>query len=86
MRRELEEEVEHADVRSEQLVGLINDDETPVGRVHLGVVHLIELDKPSVRAREKELADSGFRPVKELLNELEQFETWSQIALKALFQ
>ncbi len=50
------------------------------------MVHLIELDKPTVRAREKELADSGFRPVKELLNELETFETWSQIALKALFQ
>lgn len=86
MRRELDEEVEHADVRSEQLVGLINDDETPVGRVHLGVVHLIELDRPSVKARESELVDSGFRPVKELLGELEQFETWSQIALRALFE
>jgi predicted NUDIX family phosphoesterase len=86
MRRALDEEVEHADVRNEKLVGLINDDETPVGRVHLGVVHLIELDKPSVRAREKELTDSGFRPVHDLLNELDQFETWSQIALKALFQ
>ena len=86
MRRELEEEVEHADVRSEKVVGLINDDETEVGKVHLGVVHLIELDRPSVRAREKELVESGFRPVSELLQELDQFETWSQIALRALFQ
>jgi predicted NUDIX family phosphoesterase len=64
---------------------LINDDETPVGRVHLGVVHLVELARPAIESREAELLDSGFVPVEELLADLSRFETWSQYCLKALF-
>jgi predicted NUDIX family phosphoesterase len=64
---------------------LINDDETPVGQVHLGVVHLVEVEQPAVRPRETEILDAGFRPVGELLAELDRFESWSQICLRALF-
>jgi len=85
MRRELDEEVEFDGPFTERCVGLINDDETPVGRVHLGVVHIIELEEPTVRAREAEMVDAGFVPVSELLTQLDRFETWSQYALRALF-
>jgi predicted NUDIX family phosphoesterase len=70
---------------SERLVGLINDDATPVGRVHLGVVHLVDVERPAVQPREADIAASGFRPVPELLARLDQFESWSQICLEALF-
>ena len=85
LRRELEEEViVETDYRA-RCVGLINDDETEVGRVHLGVVHLCEVESPAVRPRESEIIDAGFQPVGELLADLKSFETWSQICLKALF-
>jgi predicted NUDIX family phosphoesterase len=85
MRRELEEEVIIGTTYTGQMVGLINDDETEVGRVHLGVVHLLDVQRPAVEPRESEIIEAGFRQVDELLEDLGRFETWSQICLKALF-
>ncbi|MBS0208479.1 MAG: phosphoesterase [Planctomycetes bacterium] len=85
LRRELNEEVAIDTPYTEQCVGLINDDQTEVGRVHLGVAHLFDVEQPLVQPRESELVDSGFRPLDELLGQLDQFETWSQICLRALF-
>jgi predicted NUDIX family phosphoesterase len=85
MRRELDEEVVVETSYAEKCVGLINEDQTPVGQVHLGVVHLFDVERPLVRPREDDILDAGFRPVKEILRDLDQFETWSQIAVRALF-
>lgn len=85
MRRELEEEVKIETPYSARCVGLINDDQTDVGRVHLGVVHLFDVERPEVYPRETDLLETGFRPVPEILSDLEGFETWSAICLKALF-
>jgi predicted NUDIX family phosphoesterase len=85
MRRELAEEVVIDTPYTSRRVGLINDDETDVGRVHLGVVHIFDVERPAVRPREDEIIEAGFRPVEELLADLSRFETWSQICLKALF-
>jgi predicted NUDIX family phosphoesterase len=85
MRRELEEEVAIDTPYRERCVGLINDDETEVGRVHLGVVHVFDVAEPTVRPREDDIAEAGFVPVEELLADLSRFETWSQICLRALF-
>ena len=85
MRRELEEEVAIDTVYRGRMVGLINDDETEVGRVHLGVVHLLDVERPAIQPRETDIIDAGFRPVADLMNDLPRFETWSQICLKALF-
>ena len=85
MRRELDEEIRIETGRVEKCVGLINDDETPVGQVHLGVVHLVDVEQPAVYPRESEIIEAGFRPVGQLLADLDRFESWSQICLKALF-
>jgi predicted NUDIX family phosphoesterase len=85
MRRELEEEI-HIDCEcTQELVGLINDDENEVGKVHLGIVHLITVDRPNVQARESEITDAGFLPAGEILADLDNFETWSKICLTSLF-
>lgn len=85
MQRELSEEVEVATNYVESQVGLINDDETEVGKVHLGVVHIFDVENPVVRPREEDIADSGFEPVEQLMQSLDEFESWSQICLQALF-
>jgi predicted NUDIX family phosphoesterase len=85
MRRELEEEVFIGTPYRVRLVGLINDDLTEVGKVHLGLVHLFDVDSPDVRPREADILDAGFRSPRELLDQIDQFESWSQICLRALF-
>jgi predicted NUDIX family phosphoesterase len=85
MQRELAEEVVIETQYTEQCVGLINDDETPVGKVHLGVVHRFDVQSPAIRANESEIQNAGFRPIEEIIADLNQFETWSQIVIRALF-
>jgi len=85
MRREVEEEVIVETAYRAHLVGLINDDQTDVGRVHLGVVHRFDVEDPAVRPREDDILDGGFRPVEEILADLSGFETWSVISMQALF-
>ena len=86
MQRELAEEVEVCCGYQESCVGLINDDETEVGRVHLGVVHLFDVETPDVRPRESEIVDAGFQAVGDLLRDIPSFESWSQFCLQALFE
>jgi predicted NUDIX family phosphoesterase len=81
LRRELDEEVAIGSPGNIRCVGLINDDATPVGRVHLGVVHVYDLDRPEVAAREDGLTDAGFLPIATARNLRPEFETWSQFCL-----
>lgn len=86
MARELHEEVDLRATYSERCVGLINDDETEVGRVHLGIVHRFDLTSPDLSAREEDLLESGFLPVEQLLAmPQDELESWTAISLKALF-
>lgn len=86
MLRELTEEVEIATAYRESCLGFINDDSTPVGQVHLGIVHLLELESPAVKRREIDIADAGFAPIAELWQNRERFETWSQFVLEELLR
>jgi predicted NUDIX family phosphoesterase len=80
--RELAEEVGLAGPLAERVVGLINDDRTPVGQVHLGIVHVIDLETPEVGVREAALAGGGFAALGELRAWHADFETWSQFLLE----
>lgn len=88
--REIAEEVVlGAPILRFERVGLVNDDGTEVGRVHLGVVCVATLAAPLLASNETDLAESGFRPVDELLAEIdaepERFETWTTLALRGLY-
>jgi predicted NUDIX family phosphoesterase len=85
MRRELAEEVVVESPYTSKCIGLINDDRTEVGSVHLGVVYLFDLERPSMRPREEDIIDGSFRPVDAILSDLPGFETWSQICMEALY-
>jgi len=89
--REIKEEVVlNAPIRSFRKVGLVNDDSTEVGRVHLGVVCVVELERPEMSSNEPDLLEAKFRDVDELLQEMrersERFESWSILALRELFE
>src|SRR5262245_42236297 len=84
MLRELREELDIASPYRETMLGLINDDSTPVGQVHLGVIHLLDLDSPAVTPREAAIANAGFAALAELLAHAAEFETWSQLVVTVL--
>jgi predicted NUDIX family phosphoesterase len=85
MRRELAEEVEIDSPYAERCVGLINDDSTEVGSVHLGVVHVFDLERPRARPLETDIANAEFQPIEAIMAEIQRYESWSQICLRALF-
>jgi predicted NUDIX family phosphoesterase len=85
MHREIGEEVYLETAYRDTCVGLLNDDESDVGKVHLGIVHIFDLDAPKVRPREKSMLQTGFTSADELVRDCDQFETWSQLCLTHLF-
>jgi len=85
MLRELHEEVLLHTTFTERCAGLINDDSTEVGRVHLGIVHRLDVAEPKVVSNESDLIESGFMLLDELRTHRAQMESWSFISLDALF-
>ena len=85
MQRELAEEVVIEASYEDRREGLIYDPSNDVGRVHLGVLHRFVLAEPKVESNESDLADGGFVSVKELRQQWDRLETWSQLAIQALY-
>jgi predicted NUDIX family phosphoesterase len=85
MQRELDEEVSIECNGQQRIVGLIYDDSTEVGRVHLGIVHIMQLGSCKVQSREEELEESGFQSVDQIKSELDRLENWSQLCVKHLY-
>ena len=83
--RELIEEVdigvENVRTKVSDPVGLIYDPSTPVGSVHLGVLHMVLVNKNAVKPREEEIAFTGFASLEQLVAERDKFEWWSQILI-----
>ena len=86
LQRELSEELSLDGIFPTQPLGLLNDDSTPVGRVHLGIVHLCRLDNREVTKREGCITDLRFLTLKQLLRRRPQLETWSQLCLDYLLK
>ncbi len=82
--REVNEEIKIDTPFEDQIVALLNDDSTEVGRVHLGIVHVFKLTEPKVEKREAMITGLTFLPKNELLARRETMETWSQICVDSL--
>ena len=85
MQRELEEEVCIECNGQQRIVGLIYDNSTEVGRVHLGIIHIMQLSSCKVQTREDHLEDSGFQSVETIKSELNRLENWSQLCINHLY-
>ena len=83
--REIEEELDLPGDHQHRIIGLLNDDSNPVGQVHLGIVHLIDLPSDAVSSREDALTDLAFTPLAELNGPMfERLETWSAFCIRHL--
>lgn len=83
--RELAEELVIASGHRQRVIGLINDDSNEVGSVHLGVVHVFDLDGGDVSSNEDAIQDIRFVPLDELHRERDNLETWSRICVEHLW-
>jgi predicted NUDIX family phosphoesterase len=77
--REIDEELYIAPGYQERLVGIINDDTTDVGRVHLGILFEVDSTSHDVRVRELHKMDGAWALIDHLDQSYESLETWSQI-------
>ena len=84
MLRELQEEVSISGNFRDELFGFVHDPSTPVGQVHLGVVHVVLLPNAKAVARDPAISECGFAEIADLINDLNSFETWSQLVLQAI--
>jgi predicted NUDIX family phosphoesterase len=82
--REMSEELVIGGTHTQEVIGLINDDSSEVGSVHLGVVHRFELSSSEVRSNEDAIQDLRFYTLDELLTMRDELETWSQIIVDHL--
>lgn len=84
--REIEEELNFGCSYRQRILGVINDDSNDVGAVHLGVVHLFELDGDDVTANEDAICNIRFLTIDELKEPalFDKLETWSKLALELL--
>jgi predicted NUDIX family phosphoesterase len=84
LRRELEEELVFDGPWTARAVGLLNDDATDVGAVHVGFVHLVETEAP-VRVRETDVLEGELVDVAELVASCRAdrgaYETWSAFTI-----
>ena len=79
--RELNEELEITGKGREniEMVGLVNDETTPVGAVHLGLVHCMEIcETAGVMAREKEVELLGFMHTA-WARQYDNWESWTNL-------
>ena len=79
LKKELDEEVRIDDPYELEVAGILNDESTEVGRVHLGAVYLLHAAGPRVEVLETEKMTGRFVPRAELPPLREAMETWSQI-------
>lgn len=96
--RELDEELARpVEGPQPRLVGLINDDSNPVGRVHVGFAYLLDLSTTphaqgawkNLKVAETTVLRGHWAPLagsESLWQDLQRFESWSQILLEGLWR
>lgn len=84
VKREVDEELIVQSGYQNHIRALLNDDSNEVGRVHLGIIHVFELDGAQVSKREAQITQLAFLTSEELHARRDQLETWSQLCVDHL--
>jgi predicted NUDIX family phosphoesterase len=84
LRREWAEELEADFTPDFTPIGLLNDDETSVGAVHLGLVFSADAQGRPVRVRETDKLSGEFATPAEVASVADRMETWSSLLFEHL--
>ena len=84
LKREWAEELVAEFTPDFRLIGLLNDDTTPVGSVHLGAVYVADAGGRSVAIRETDKLSGAFAARDEVEAVVDRMETWSRLVFEAL--
>ena len=79
LKRELHEELTCNGEYHIKFIGLLNDDTVSVGKVHLGLVYLVEFNSGDVTVKEQDKMSGRFVSLNDLKELYPHMETWSQI-------
>jgi len=84
LRREWSEELVADWIPEFNFIGLLNDDTTPVGQVHLGAVFVADAAGRPVSIRETDKLSGAFATPAEVAAVAPDLETWSRLVFDAL--
>lgn len=84
LKREWEEEVVYHGHFDARLLGLLNDDSSPVSKVHLGVVFLVDGDSPDIAIRETTKLAGELLTLDQMRIYYLGMESWSQMVYDRL--
>lgn len=84
VQREVSEELKLGSRYKNHAVALLNDDANEVGRVHLGVVHIFQLETDDVQKGEAMITELQFLDREQLAARRDSLESWSQICFDNL--
>ena len=84
LKREWREEVVYDGRFEATLIGLLNDDSSPVSKVHLGVVFLLDGDSPNIAIRETDKLAGELLTLEEMRIYYLGMESWSQMVYDRL--
>ena len=80
-KREFYEEVIFNDDFDAQIIGIVNDESTFVGKVHIGVVILMISQSENIKIK-SELKSGKLVAIQDLYQYVDDMENWSQIIIK----
>lgn len=86
LRREWREEIEADFEPAFRLIGLLNDDTTDVGSVHVGAVYVADAAGRPVAIRETDKLTGRFATPQEAAAVVDRMETWSALVFEHLEQ
>ena len=84
LRREWQEEVVYDGRFDARLIGLLNDDSSPVSKVHLGIVFVVDGDSPNISIRETDKLAGELLTLEEMRIYYLGMESWSQMVYDRL--
>jgi predicted NUDIX family phosphoesterase len=84
LRREWREEVRAVFEPEFELLGLLNDDSTDVGSVHVGAVYVADARGRAVTIRETEKLSGAFTEPSQVAGVVDRMESWSSLVFEHL--
>jgi len=84
LKREWAEEVVYDGRFEARLLGLLNEESSPVSKVHLGVVFVVDGDSPDIQIRETDKLAGELLTLDEMRIHFLEMESWSQLVYERL--